>query len=211
MKSFLRKHLWVSAILGVSVGIGSLGIAADVIPAQPEDLLAVVADGPIDSVRPQEFVNAGTSSEIELAMSQIPVLFTKDTGLSRFSREQISDPNWVSITLEGEEIRSDVKKIWTPNMVENRVGEVRAGIELVASETDPAYFTENEFSVTRWMGIEVMQSVGRAVFEGRHSYFADGKWFRDKVMLWEIEFEVVDGGSSQNILLSKMTGFRNGY
>ncbi|MEY4458777.1 MAG: hypothetical protein RIS25_1370 [Actinomycetota bacterium] len=96
-------------------------------------------------------------------------------------------------------------------MVENRVGEVRAGIELVASETDPAYFTENEFSVTRWMGIEVMQSVGRAVFEGRHSYFADGKWFRDKVMLWEIEFEVVDGGSSQNILLSKMTGFRNGY
>ncbi|MFM6981875.1 MAG: hypothetical protein ACKOWP_03780 [Microbacteriaceae bacterium] len=210
MKSFLRKPFRISLVVVGCYGLVFLALSGE-LPLTPGHSTLSTETGHVGRGWPEQFQDSATEAELEFVKTQLPALIAKDTGLSSFSREQIKDPEWLSAYLEGASIQEAAEKIWKPSMVQHRVDEVKAGIELVATETDPKIYTANSFTVTRWMGIDVNERSGRAVFEGQHSYYSNGEWFRDAVLRWEVEFEIKGEAAQSVVLLGRITGFRESY
>lgn len=159
---------------------------------------------------PQAFTDSGSPTEVLLIKKQIPTLIATDTSLSRFSAEQLGDSDWLASKLTGPEVPAQVKQIWVPEKVDSRVADVRAGFELVASETNPTTFTDNRFVVTRWLGVDVGDGAGRAVFDGHHEYLVEDGWLSSHDLRWEIEFETVGEGLDARLLFKNMAGFGSG-
>lgn len=211
MQDNFNKYYVAFGILGGILALSSIGVATQILPSAQEIHATLVNE--FDSVedRPKAFADSGSAAEIAFIKSRIPVIITTDTALCRFSAQQIRDSGWLESKLTGPEVPTQVRKVWVPEMVDSRVADIRAGFELVASEPDPATFTDNRFVVTRWLGVSSGNGAGRAVFDGHHEYLVEDGWLSNPDSRWEIEFELVGEGLDARLLLRQMAGYRNAY
>lgn len=169
----MKKSLLIAFAIGASVGIASVGHAAQAGSSTKNEQIYPIDVAATDLAKTSISSKGGTQETDSVKQATIN-LVNADLQLSVVSRSELDNSSFVSGNSYLEQRRKDVRGIWSSSASVEAFESLQAGIEWGSANESFQPMDAYRFEPDSWHGVQVNEGTATAVLSGNRVETVDG-------------------------------------